>query len=134
MKQRKKQDKAITRDISMLSVAASRAQTHLRQEEEEESGKERCIVALIIPGMPLMPHSVLISGDVSATHLGDSETIANLSDLVKESEEGSDKGKPLTGLRDNNRKPKNTATDDDADNNTDEDLSGPSLANNQIVI
>lgn len=118
----------------MLSIAASRAQTHLRQEEEEKSGKERCVVALIIPGMPLMPHGVLISGDVLATHLGDSETIANLSDLVEESEEGSDEGEPLTGLRDNNRKPENIATDDDVDNNTDKDLSGPSLANNQIVI
>jgi hypothetical protein len=43
MKQRKEQDKAITRDIGMLSVVASRAQTHLQQEEEEESDEERCV-------------------------------------------------------------------------------------------
>jgi hypothetical protein len=43
MKQRKKQDKAITRDIGMLSVAASRAQTHLQPEEEKESDEERCV-------------------------------------------------------------------------------------------
>jgi hypothetical protein len=93
--------------------------------------------APIIPRTPLMLHGVLIRGDVSATHLGDSKTIANLctvSDLVEESEEGSDEGEPLTGLGDDNRKPEDTATDDDADNNADEDLSGPNLANNQIAI
>jgi hypothetical protein len=84
-----------------------------------------------------MPHGVLIRGDVSATHLGDSKTIANLctvSDLVEELEEGSDEGEPLTGLGDDNRKPEDTATDDDADDNADKALSGPNLANNQIVI
>jgi hypothetical protein len=53
MQQRKVQDQAQshggTRDISMLSVAASRAQTRLRQEEEEESDEERCVAAAVTP-------------------------------------------------------------------------------------
>jgi hypothetical protein len=87
--------------------------------------------------MPLMPHGASISGDVSAAHLDDSETMANLctvSDLREESEEGSDEGGPSTELGSDERTPEDTATINDVDDDAEEDLSGPNPANNQIAI